>query len=134
MNEVSVEVQESREMMLALEQEEFDLGKRKRSHNYFCFRCGKMTHAKVGSDRRKAYLCAKCWKHRCSLCGKKGVIALNNVWYCKEHEIIPAMKILAPSMKPNETPLDTIDRLKDERIAELKELRKSVRRKEKDDA
>lgn len=50
MNEVSVEVQESREMMLALEKEEFDLGKRKRSHDYVCFRCGKMTHGIQGMN------------------------------------------------------------------------------------
>jgi hypothetical protein len=127
--EITPEIQACREWMLELEQKEFEQGIRKRSHNYFCFWCGGLTHAKVGSERRKAYLCSKCWNHRCAVCAvehnklTKGVVGVNGVWFCKEHELIPTIQMLAPHMKPNETAKDTLDRLADERIAELRELR-----------
>ena len=123
MEVVSDEIQDARKVMLAIEQEEYDLGMRKQSHNYACFRCGKMTHAKVGSERRLAYFCKRCWDMRCSKCGGKGVVKVNGIPYCEKHEIIPTIQMLAPNMKPDETPLQTIDRMMKDRIAELQKAR-----------
>ena len=98
--------------------------------SFTCSFCGrKRCTAEEGSERAKLGLCAHCYDWRCSVCGKKGFVKVDRVAYCKEHEIIPAMRMLAPMMRPDETVRDTVGRLAQERIAELRALRGEARDK-----
>ena len=91
---------------------------------FTCSYCGrKACRAKEGSERARLGLCAHCYDWRCSVCGKRGVVKVDGVAYCKEHEIIPAIEMLAPMMRPDETVGDTIGRLTQERIAEFRAKR-----------